>query len=327
MEEDLEIIERGLLSEVNGESDFIEIEPRGPGGLRDLTKPMKKVSSKVLKYLDTVKVTTSFKTRNHKAWLLQSLLNELGYPLSPDGFFGQVTEKEVKKYQAAHGLVNDGIVGKATWSELIYEGKGRISNSKISKKDFEKAAIELDVEVDVVRAITKVEAGGSGYVFSNHPTILFESHVFWKELKKRDVNPNKYKDSDILNQTWNQGKAHYVGGVGEYARLQKARWINCDAANASASWGLFQIMGNNYKACGCSKVSEFVERMCTSESEQLMLFVAFIKKNNLHNFLMGKNKLWDRFAAGYNGAGYKENHYDTKLMEAYEYCKKHPLID
>lgn len=321
MEKDLEIIERGLLSEVNNEPDFNEIEPRARVAVRKMSTPNSKVSTKVLNYLGIVKATTSFKTCNSKSWLLQSLLHELGYDLKADGFFGQLTEKEVKKYQTDNGLVADGIVGSATWTKLINQGKNSISNSKISEQDYVKAAKELGVEVAVVKAITEVEAGGSGYVFSNHPTILFESHVFWKELKKRGINPNVYKDSDVLNKTWNQGKAHYVGGVGEYARLHKARLINSDAANASASWGLFQIMGNNYAVCGCRSVSEFVERMCKSESEQLMLFVAFIKKKNLHRFLKGEKKQWASFAAGYNGAGYKDNKYDTKLEKAYKKYK------
>ena len=333
MEEDnLEIIERGLLSEVNEESDFIIIETTGPvvetevprGDLPRATPApaLRKVSAKVLNYLGTIKVTTSFKTRNHKALLLQSMLKELGYPLNPDGFFGQMTEAQVKKFQADHGLVADGIVGRMSWSELIWLGQNRISNSKISYKDYQDAAEKLGVEVAVVQAIKDVEAGGSGFVFSNHPTILFESHVFWKELVNRKISPSKYSDPEILNQTWIQGKAQYVGGVGEHARLEKARFINRDAANASASWGLFQIMGNNYADCGCRSVSEFVERMCKSESEQLMLFIAFIEKNKLHRHLQGQNKSWDKFAAGYNGASYEENKYDTKLEDAYNKHKK-----
>ena len=174
----------------------------------------------------------------------------------------------------------------------------------------------------MVQAIKDVEAGGSGFVYSNHPTILFESHVFWKELTKLKVEPSDYNDPEILNQTWNQGKTHYVGGVGEHARLEKARYINRDAANASASWGLFQIMGNNYKACNCNTVQEFVDKMCMSEREQLMLFIEFIKYHDMAKHLRGDRKNWAEFARRYNGAGYKQNHYDTKLEAAYNRYKK-----
>ena len=332
MEEDFEIIQRGLLSDVNREADLNAIEPQARVAQKKMAKTAKsaKKVNKLLAYLGNVKAS---KKRNHKAWLLQSLLNELGYPLDPDGYFGQMTEEQVKIFQAANGLKDDGEVGSATWPKLINQAKNKISNSKISKEDYEKAAKELGVEVAVIKAITEVEANGSGFVYNNHPKILFESHVFWKELTKRGVNPSGYKkssDSDILNKTWNTGQKYYVGGVGEYARLQKARWFDCkidkdkviDAANASASWGLFQIMGNNFSVCGCKTISDFVELMCTSESEQLMLFVKFIQKNNLHRFLKGNNKKWDKFAEGYNGSSYGEHQYDVKLRKAYEKYKK-----
>ena len=336
MEEDLDFLKRGLLSDIDAKIDFDDtekiqedtIELRKVVVKKKTTKPAKKVN-KLLAYLGNVKRSGA---RNHKAWLLQSLLNELRYPLDADGYFGQMTEEQVKIFQAANSLDPDGEVGPATWPKLIKQAQNKIYNSEISKEDYENAAKELEVEVAVIKAITEVEAQGSGFVYNNHPKILFESHVFWKELRRRGVNPSRYRkasDSDILNTTWNAGKAHYVGGVGEYARLQKARWFECeidkdkviDAANASASWGLFQIMGNNYDVCGCRTISDFVELMCTSESEQLMLFVKFIQKNNLDRFLK-KEKQWDKFAEGYNGPSYKDNEYDERLREAYEKYKK-----
>jgi hypothetical protein len=50
---------------------------------------------------------------------LQSLLNKQGFSLTVDGFFGEGTETAVKKFQSTHGLVADGVVGKATWNALL----------------------------------------------------------------------------------------------------------------------------------------------------------------------------------------------------------------
>ena len=324
LEENLEEIERGLLSEINSvdddEFDKIDIQDEDPGVLRKETQAQKIVNNKVLKYLGSVKVTTDFKKPNPRAWLLQSMLNELGYPLTPDGKFGQQTDEQVKKFQADNnGLKVDGDVGPATWTRLIYHGRNKISNSTISFQDYVDAANKLGVEVEVVQAIKDVESNGSGFVFSNHPTILFEGHVFWKQLEKRGIDPNKKNDSDILYKSWT--KDHYKGDVAEHVRLEKARQIYRAAAEASASWGLFQIMGSNYKACGCSSVSEFVERMCTSEREQLMLFVEFIKYNKMDQFLKPGNIQWAEFAKRYNGAGYEKNKYHIKLQNAYSYYK------
>ena len=83
---------------------------------------------------------------------------------------------------------------------------------------------------------------------------------------------------------------------------------------------MFQIMGSNYKACGCKSVQEFVDRMCTSEEEQLELTTNFIISNpNIKNALIAKN--WKRFAYYYNGPSYAANAYDTKLQQAYNKLK------
>ena len=325
MEEYYELFERGLLSEVDSEVDIDDIWPKDHDGLGDqergaTVKPVKIVNSKVLNYLGTVKES---KTYNSRAWLLQSMLNVLGYPLTADGKFGKLTKQAVERFQTDNGLEVDGIVGPASWTRIIYLGRKRISNSIIQEQDYENAANALGVEVEVVKAIKDVESSGSGYVFSNHPKILFEGHVFWKQLKNIHIEPSNHKDSDILYSTWT--KDHYKGDVAEYVRLQKARQININAANASASWGLFQIMGNNYKLCGCDSISDFVKRMCKSESEQLMLFVEYIKKRKLHQYLKPDhtgNIPWAEFARRYNGAGYEKNKYHIKLKEAYEKYKK-----
>lgn len=325
----LEDIERGLLSEVNEviEFDSDENEPQEPYEGHDPNEPysevvvggmsrsIKKKKVTLLGYLGTVRESKPY---NPKAWLLQSILNELEYPLTADGKFGPLTRQAVEKFQADYGLDVDGEVGRKTWTKLINLGKSRISNSGISDQDYENAANALDVEVEVVKAIKDVESSGSGYVFSNHPVILFEGHVFWKELDKCNGTPSKYSDSDILYQKWT--KDHYVSGVAEYVRLKKARDINIDAANASASWGLFQIMGKNFKDCGCKSVEEFVTRMCKSEAEQLNLFVAFIKYHGMQEYLKPVKPggiQWAEFARRYNGKGYEKNKYHIRLQEAY----------
>lgn len=49
---------------------------------------------------------------------LQTLLTKAGYTVAVDGIFGIKTYESVKAYQADRGLAVDGVVGKATWSEL-----------------------------------------------------------------------------------------------------------------------------------------------------------------------------------------------------------------
>lgn len=55
------------------------------------------------------------------------------------------------------------------------------------------------------------------------------------------------------------------GGIREYERLEQARKINRETVDASASCGMFQIMGFNYAACGEVNIESFMQSMCESE--------------------------------------------------------------
>lgn len=50
--------------------------------------------------------------------IIQSKLNKAGHKLSVDSIFGKATENAVKAFQRANGLVEDGIVGRATLAKL-----------------------------------------------------------------------------------------------------------------------------------------------------------------------------------------------------------------
>lgn len=51
---------------------------------------------------------------------LQALLNGLGHSAGTvDGIFGEKTARAVQRFQAAHGLAADGLVGRHTWHKLL----------------------------------------------------------------------------------------------------------------------------------------------------------------------------------------------------------------
>lgn len=192
----------------------------------------------------------------------------------------------------------------------------------ITEKQYKEAAQKLNCEIAAIKAVQKIETGGKGGFLSNDkPVILFEGHVFWKYLKQNNIDPNKFVkgNEDILYPSWT--KKYYKGGIAEWDRLNRAIQIHRDSALMSASWGMFQIMGFNYKTCGKRSVRDFVDSMSESEYEQLMLSVNFII-NNPKILKALQNKDWDTFAYYYNGSGYKANQYDTKLAQAYKQFKK-----
>lgn len=51
--------------------------------------------------------------------IAQGGLNGKGYPLVADGIFGPATDNAVRRFQSDNGLTVDGIVGPATWANLV----------------------------------------------------------------------------------------------------------------------------------------------------------------------------------------------------------------
>ncbi|GAB6013430.1 N-acetylmuramidase family protein [Viscerimonas tarda] len=197
------------------------------------------------------------------------------------------------------------------------EGQGRTVSEV-----YEETARLLNVEDAAIRAVCEIESGGrSGFLKDGRPIILFEGHIFWQELKKRGINPEKYQAdySDVLFPKWD--KSSYKGGVAEYDRLNKAATIEEEAALCSASWGMFQIMGFNHKLCGYNTVREYVDAIKSDSNNHLRSFARFLKNTGIDKPL--RNLDWAVFAAKYNGAGYKQNRYDEKLQNAYLKYKLH----
>lgn len=211
---------------------------------------------------------------------------------------------------------------RVLYSELNLPDDGSNSEqSGITDEDFESVANDLGVDTEALKAVWKVDTGGiSGFIpdgnGGNLPTILFQGHIFWQQLRLLGLNPEEYErgNEDILYRKVT--KSYYVGGLGEWDRLKHAMSIHERAAYCSASWGMFQIMGFNYKSCGCATVLEFVDRMKKSQVDQLKLFAGFLKSNaDMLKALKYLN--WKEFAKLYYGPYYYQNQYDKKLMDEY----------
>lgn len=242
--------------------------------------------------------------------------------LVADGNFGPKTEAKVIEFQKKNKLTADGIVGDSTLKALgITAAPSAPTNSKngITEAQYQEAAKALGCKVAAIKAVDKVEASGQGFLANGDVKILFEPHVFWRELVARGIDPNKHLpgNSDILYQKWKTGA--YGGSNIQWAKMTRAMAIDKEAALKAASYGRFQIMGNNFKACGYKSVFEFVDAMKVNEYNHLLAFIGFVKTNKFDKYLILEN--WAKFAEGYNGSGYKQNKYDVKLLEAFNQFK------
>ncbi|WP_431287646.1 N-acetylmuramidase domain-containing protein [Roseateles chitinivorans] len=257
-----------------------------------------------------------------EATTLQVFLLALGYPLNPDGNFGQGTETALRQFQQDHGLIVDGVAGEKTWTTLFAlkpELLSQISARWLSQQDIEAFAVKFSLSVPLVRTVYSVESGGMGFV-GVKPKILFEGHVFWAELEKAGIDPRQHVvgNEDILFPNWNPKS--YVGGLAEHARLDRAKKIAEGPALSAASWGLFQILGLHARPLKYASVQDFVEQMEEKEANHLDAFGRFISVNKfkgtpLVDLLRAQN--WAAFARAYNGPAYEKNAYDKKLADAF----------
>lgn len=273
--------------------------------------------------------TLKYKSRDQAVFILEELLVRLGYKVFVSQFFGADTRDAIKDFQLKNKLVVDGVVGLKTWSKLIEKDQQlTLFNDKfLSEDDITEFAERYHLDIPVVKAVNSVESRGKGFLIDGRPVILFEGHVFWQQLEKHgilisDYNTPKYEN--ILYKKWT--KTFYEGGSAEYTRLEKASGMSDkpefhNAAYCSASWGAFQIMGYHYETLGYPSIDHFVSQMYQHEREHLKAFGTFLAiitlgGKCLMDWLREKN--WAKFAHGYNGSGYAQNKYDTRLQKAYE---------
>lgn len=184
----------------------------------------------------------------------------------------------------------------------------------------------LQCEPEVIEAVTVVEAPRGAFDSKGRLTILFEPHIFWKELKKSGTSPVDMKalqneNPNLLSPVWNS--ALYGKYSEQWDKLKKAASLLSgrfrEEAYKSASYGAFQILGGNAESLGYKSVFDFVNNQEQSEFDQLRDFIKFIKINGLDDELQHKD--WAAFARGYNGPLYHKNQYDKKLAAAYKKLK------
>lgn len=202
----------------------------------------------------------------------------------------------------------------------------------LTPADFRDAAAMLGCSVAQIRAVFEVETAGGGWFTDVRadilardgpggfldgpalPKILFEAHIFDRETggRFRASHPN------LSSAKWN--RSLYVGGQGEYVRLDQAMALDRAAALRSASWGAAQIMGFNHKLAGFDTVEAFVDAMKSGARAHLMAFVEFVKAAGLAPALRaisGVHASAVPFARGYNGKGYAANEYHIKIARAF----------
>ncbi len=182
----------------------------------------------------------------------------------------------------------------------------------LTEQDFLEVAQSLGVEVAAIKAVVEIEAGCTheGFSAPGKPLINFDLTMFRRFAKRHGVNLSKYGKSHSV--VFN---SHRGSQLRANRRLEAAKTIHPQAAVEGTFWGMFQIVGFNWKRCGAESLENFVELMSRSERDQLDMFANFITNTGLVKHLQSKN--WAAFARGYNGPAYARRRYHTRMASAY----------
>ena len=131
--------------------------------------------------------------------------------------------------------------------------------ARITRFDVERAAGSIRVEVAVLRAVMAVESRNSGFDNKNRPIILFEPHVFYRNL--RGAEQKEAVRQGLAYPKWRKGN-YPKDNEGNYRRLLAAAKINEEAAFRSSRMGLGQVLGENHESAGCSSAVEMFRAGC-----------------------------------------------------------------
>lgn len=178
---------------------------------------------------------------------------------------------------------------------------------------YAQAAAALGCDVAAVRAVAEVESRGSGFDARQRPTILYERHVFARNTTPKGRFNAEHPDISA--------SAAYAPGTfgnteAQWLKLAAAYALDPEAALKAPSWGTFQILGENHKACGYASAAEYARAMTTSSEAHLRAFVTFVA-NDRRLLKAIRERDWAGFALAYNGKNYATYQYDLKIAAAY----------
>lgn len=182
--------------------------------------------------------------------------------------------------------------------------------------DIPRIGHRIGVGEDELHAFMDVEAAGSGFDKQGRPKMLFEPHVFYRNLSgaERDAAVRQ----GLAYKSWKRG--NYPAD--SYPRLKKAMKINETAALKAASWGLGQILGENFAMVGYDTPQDMVRAFMEDEANHLEAIVEFLIEAGIDDDLRAHR--WEVVARVYNGPGYAEHNYHGRMADRYRWWARIP---
>ncbi|MGE5390196.1 MAG: L,D-transpeptidase family protein [Deltaproteobacteria bacterium] len=169
-------------------------------------------------------------------WMVQARLRDLGYDIQPDGRYNQPTIQNIRLFQLAHGLPDNGIVTKPVWEALMLQDE---SVDCLTENDAEKAAKRMMIIIDV--ATRKLTLYEDDKVVKEYPVAVGKSET-----------PTPLGEWKVAQKCINWGN-----GFG-------TRWMGLNVP-----WGIFGIHGTDKPYSIGSYASHGCIRMFNRQVEEL----------------------------------------------------------
>ena len=264
----------------------------------------------------------------HDYKLAQRVINEQSKTnLTVDGVFGAKSKQALRTWQGQHGLAQTGQLDTISWGRMLVY----IAKRFVTIEDIVRTADDANIPRSMLLAFWEVESVGAGFLNSGKCVILFEGHKFFEYVSTRistrqaQVWASKYPT--ICYKGWTN--KFYKGGEAEWDRFEQARTLDGNCAMLSTSWGLFQLMGFNYAYAGYANVQDMVQAHMKSEHAHLEAIVNYIDRYKVSAAVRARvgypglkeaiqAKSFTASAHIYNGAGYAQHGYHTRLQKAQE---------
>lgn len=219
-----------------------------------------------------------------------------------------MTATELQQWLCAHGqmVVVDGVCGPQTRAAIIAAFTNTCAEA-ITDAEISTLATRLGCSPKQLRAVAKVESGGSAYDRRGSPKILFERHLF-----------HRYTGGRFGLSPFNQPQS---GGYNEdsWDKLTRAACLDVGSAFAAASWGKFQVLGIHWDVLGYPSALELAYSTVIGEAAHYELLARYIEANSLKPAIAAlSTHPADNvaFARKYNGPAFKKFAYDDKLAAA-----------
>lgn len=163
-------------------------------------------------------------------------------------------------------------------------------------------AAALDIPPASLRALAVVESDEKPFAPCGAPVIRFEA-AYWKRFRQASraaLAFDRVQNTRNLDERW----SHFLA----MREVQEIPAILCH------SFGMFQIMGFNYRACLCADPLIFLGEMLTVEGQFRMVERLIGSSPDL----LASLRRQDAEAVGlhFNGRAYRRNAYDVKWAAA-----------